>query len=48
MRHDIGNGDGTVDDHNERDIDNQYKETKALVAEGDSKDRCWERGCVGT
>ena len=48
VRHDIGNGDGTVDDHSEQDINDQDKETKGLEAEGDSKDWCREQGCVGT
>ena len=30
MSRDIDNGDGTVDDHNKRDIDDLNKETKAL------------------
>ena len=42
MRRDIGDGDGTMDDHNKQDIDDLDKETKALKAEGGSKDRCRE------
>ena len=34
MSRDIDNGDGTVDDHNKRDIDDLKKETKALSADG--------------
>jgi hypothetical protein len=30
VRRDIGNGDGTVDNHNKQDIDDLDKETKAL------------------
>ena len=44
----MANGDGTVGDHSEQDIDDQDEETKAAVAEGESKDWCWEQGCVGT
>ena len=34
MSRDIDNKDGTVDDHNNRDIDDLNKETKALSADG--------------
>ena len=44
----MANGDGTVGDHSERDIDKQDKETRAPVAEGESNDWCREQGCVGT
>ena len=44
----MANRDGTVGNHSERDINDQDEETKAAVAEGESKDRCREQGCVGT
>ena len=34
----MANGDGTMGDHSERDIDDQDEETRAPGAEGESKD----------
>ena len=44
MGRDIDDGDGTVDDHNKRDIDDLIKETKVLKADGGSEEGCREQG----